>query len=147
MNAGIRIVIDGAAAELAIDDSSAAVRRQLGVLAWSVLEAVALAGTAEEGAWVATTNVRDLAAQLGVGKDRVASALGVLRAAGLVVSHTSRDASTSRFAPSRYEVRLPLTRSHEPVGTEVEPRPPRPHASRTRRRDTPPDALDLFSSP
>lgn len=148
MNTGIRIVVAGASPELSIDDASAAARRQLGVVAWSVLEAVALSGSTEDGAWVATTNARDLAAQLGVGKDRVAKALGVLRAAGLVVSHTSRDASTSRFAPSRYEVRLPLAPSHEPVGTDVAHRPPPPPAPRTRRRaTTPPEALDLFSSP
>ena len=148
MNAGIRIVGDRASTELTIDGASASARRQLGVLAWSVLEAVALAGAPEGGAWVATTNARDLAAQLGVGKDRVAAALGVLRAAGLLVSHASRDASTSRFAPSRYEVRLPLTSSREtpvPDMPAVRPHPPSP---RTRRRDTtPPDALDLFSSP
>lgn len=146
MNAGIRIVVVGdATTELVIDGASAAARHQLGVVAWSVLEAVALAGDADHGAWLATTNARDLATRLGVGKDRVAAALGVLRAAGLVISHTSRDASTSRFAPSRYEVRLPLTPSREPAQADVAPRPPAP---RTRRRDTsPPDALDLFSSP
>lgn len=148
MIAGIRIVTDGGSVELAVDAASVDARRDLGVVAWSVLELVALAGTKEGGVWVATTNARDLAGRLGVGKDRVAAALGVLRAAGLVVARTSRDASTSRFAPSRYEVRLPLTPSREPVGSEVEPRPPRPPAPRTRRRDTtPPDALDLFSSP
>jgi len=148
VNAGIRIVVDSSSTELAVDGASVAARRHLGVVAWSVLEAVALAGAPEGGAWVATTNARDLAAQLGVGKDRVAAALGVLRAAGLVVSHTSRDTSTSRFAPSRYEVRLPLTSSREPVGTDLAPRPPRPPESRTRRRDTTPaNTLDLFSSP
>ena len=148
MNGGIRIVGGGASTELAIDPASDAARRQLGVVAWSVLEVVALAGAAEDGAWVATTNARDLAARLGVGKDRVAAALGVLRAAGLVVSHTSRDASTSRFAPSRYEVRLPLTSSREPVGTDLAPRPPHAPAPRTRCGDTAPtEALDLFSSP
>ena len=78
MNAGIRIVVDGTSTELAIDGASAAARRSSVSVAWSVLEAVAMAGTAEHGAWVATTNARDLAARLGVGKDRVAAALGVL---------------------------------------------------------------------
>jgi len=147
VNIGIRIVVAGAATELAVDRASAAARRQLGVVAWSVLEAVALAGTPEEGAWVATTNTRDLAAQMGVGKDRVAAALGVLRTAGLVISHPSRDTSTSRFAPSRYEVRLPLTSSRETPGSDTPPTRPHPPSPRTRRGYTnPPDALDLFSS-
>ena len=148
MNAGIRIVVDGGSVELAVDAASVDARRDLGVVAWSVLELVALAGADEGGVWVATTNARDLAGRLGVGKDRVAAALGVLRAAGLVVAHAGRDASTSRFAASRYEVRLPLAPTRKPGGSNVAPRPPNPPAPRTSRRDTPPtEALDLFSSP
>ena len=147
MNAGIRIVVHDDTTELTLDSASVEARRNLGVVAWSVLEVVALAGSDEDGAWVATTNARDLAARLGVGKDRVAAALGVLRAAGLVVIHTSRDTSTSRFAASRYEVRIPVSRASQ-VPTPAAPLPtPEPTGRRTRRRDTtPPDALDLFSS-
>ncbi len=138
MNAGIRIVVHGDSTDLTIDGASVAARRELGVVAWSVLEVVALAGGDEDGAWVATTNVRDLAARLGIGKDRVAAALGVLRAAGLVVAHTSRDASTSRFVASRYEVRLPVSRNIEPTASGTLPhnrtQPRRP----ARRRDTAP---------
>ena len=146
MNAGIRIVVCGDSTYLMIDGASIAARRELGVVAWSVLEAVALAGASEGEAWVATTNARDLAARLGVGKDRVAAALGVLRAAGLVVAHTSRETRTSRFVASRYEVRLPVSRNTEPSASVT---PPRPEAVRrpARRRDTaPPEALDLFSA-
>ena len=148
MNAGIRIVVDGASTELTVDAASVAARRDLGVVAWSVLELVALAGTDEGGAWVATTNARDLAGRLGVGKDRVAAALGVLRAARLVVAHRGRDASTLRFAASRYEVQVPISpTSHAPTPADSS-RPPDLAGRRTRRRDTmPPDALDLFSSP
>jgi DNA-binding transcriptional ArsR family regulator len=146
VNAGIRIVVDGASTELAVDAASVAARRELGVVAWSVLEAVALTGGDEDGAWVATTNVRDLAERLGTGKDRVAAALGVLRAAGLVVAHTSRETRTSRFVASRYEVRIPVSRNIEPSASAT---PPRPQEVRrpARRRDTaPPEALDLFSA-
>lgn len=146
MSAGIRIISHGDLTELTLDPASFAARRKLGVVAWSVLEAVALAGGDEDGAWVATTNVRDLASQLGIGKDRVAAALGVLRAAGLVVANTSRETRTSRFVASRYEVRLPVSRNTEPSSSAT---PLRPEAARrpTRRRDTAsPEALDLFSA-
>ena len=146
MNAGIRIVVHGDSTELTIDPASVAARRELGVVAWSVLEVVALAGSGEGGAWVTTTNVRDLAERLGIGKDRVAAALGVLRAAGLVVAHTSRESSRSRFVASRYEVRVPVSRNIEQTPSVT---PPRPEAARRpeRRRDTaPPEALDLFSA-
>jgi len=146
VNAGIRIVVHGDSTELTIDPASVAARRELGVVAWSVLEVVALAGSGEGGAWVTTTNVRDLAERLGIGKDRVAAALGVLCAAGLVVAHTNRDPSRSRFTASRYEVRLPVSRTSEHVASAPRPQPDvarRP----TRRRDAaPPEALDLFSA-
>lgn len=147
MNAGIRIVVDGDSTDLMIDVASVAARRELGVVAWSVLEIVALAGQDEDGVWVATTNVRDLAARLGVGKDRVATALGILRTAGLVVPHASRDTSTSRFAASRYEVRLPVSRVSEATAPAGLPRQPDVARQPARRRDAaPPETLDLFSA-
>ena len=146
MNAGIRIVVCGDSTDLAIDGASNTARKALGVVAWSVLEVVALAGGDEDGAWVATTNVRDLAFRLSIGKDRVAAALGALRAAGLVVAHTSRDASTSRFSVSRYEVRLPVSHSSEPIGSASPPRPAATTRPARRREASPPDTFDLFST-
>lgn len=146
MNAGIRIVVHGDSIDLTLDRASVAARRELGVVAWSVLEVVALAGDDEDGVWVATTNVRDLAARLGIGKDRVATALGVLRAAGLMVAHTSRETTTSRFMASRYEVRLPVSRTIEPTASTP---PPQADVARrpARRLDAaPPETLDLFSA-
>ena len=145
MNAGIRIVVVGdATPELVIDGASAAARRQLGVVAWSVLEVIALAGGDEHGAWIARTNVRDLAKRLGVGKDRVAAALRVLRAAGLVVPHSSRDAGSSRFVASLYEARLPVSRTIEASAPTP---PPHPEERPARRRDAAaPEVLDLFST-
>lgn len=148
MNAGIRIIDHGDHASLEISGESVAARRDLGSAAWSVLEILALAGCDEDGVWVATTNARDLAGRLGIGKDRAAAALGVLRRAGLVVAHTSREATTSRFSASRYEVGLPVWRADDafvppqaPSRTEA----PRPRA-RTRDASTF-ETLDLFSAP
>jgi hypothetical protein len=105
VTAGLRIIVPGDTVSLEICGASVAARRELGPVAWSVLEVLALAGCDEDGTWVATTNARDLAGRLGIGKDRAAAALSVLRRAGLVAAHTSRDAATSRFAASRYEMR------------------------------------------
>jgi hypothetical protein len=60
------------------------VRRIVGVTAWCVLEEIVLDATAAEGALVAYTNVRRLAAQLGISKDTVARALQRLAGAGVV---------------------------------------------------------------
>lgn len=146
MNAEIRIVAYGDRTELVVDVASVAARRKLGVVAWSLLEVVALTGGDEGGAWVATTNVRDLAERLGIGKDRVAAALGALRAAGLVVAHTSRETRTSRFVASRYEVRLPVSRNAEPSASATPPRPEAVRRPARRRNAAPPEALDLFST-
>jgi hypothetical protein len=146
VNTGIRIVVDGARAVLEVDMDSGAARRDLGVVAWSVLETLALAGQDAAGGWVATTNARDLGRRLGIGKDRAASALAILRGAGLVAQQTSRDATTARFATSSYEIMLPIARNtdrsqHSSArSTAADPR-----LKRQPRRD---DAtLDLFSSP
>jgi hypothetical protein len=141
------IVVDGETVRLEIGTNSHAARRELGVVAWSVLEVLALVGTDVDGRWVATTNARDLASRLGIGKDRVAAALATLRSVGLVVAHTNRDARSARFAASCYEVRLAVA----PVDDtrELAPAPARADAPRTRRRvraTSPAATLDLFSS-
>jgi hypothetical protein len=117
------------------------------LVAWSVLEVLGLSGFDVEGRWVATTNARDVAARLGIGKDRAAAALSTLRDAGLVVPHRNRDAGSARFAASRYEVRLPVSRDGRyrdiarATGRSDVPRSPFVvrDASRT-------GTLDLFSS-
>ena len=147
MNPGIGIVADGETVRLEIGTDSDAARRELGAVAWSVLEVLAFAGEDVGGRWVATTNARDLASRLGIGKDRAAAALSILRQAGLVVAHTSRDAGSARFAASCYEVRLPVSRvddAREVTCVTARPDPPRtrPRARAVSRTGT----LDLFSS-
>lgn len=147
MNAGIRIVSHGDGSEhvVVIDSSSEGARRELGAVAWSVLEALALSAAHEQGVWSAVTNARDLARGLGIGKDRAAAALGVLRRAGLVVAHTNRETTTSRFAASRYEVRLPVSGIDAPRGPSSQP--VRSAPSRSRKRDpSTAETLDLFST-
>ena len=147
MNPGLRIVVRGDAAHLEVHASAEVARRELGAVTWSVLEVLALAGQVVDGRWVATTNARDIATRLGIGKNAAAAALSSLRSAGLVVAHASRDATTARFAAGSYEVRVPVSRlenTREPVGET--PRSPAPR-TRTRARDaSPSEPLDLFSS-
>ncbi len=140
-------MLHGEALTLEVDSASMAARRELSAVAWSVLEALALTGSDAGGTWVATTSARDLGSRSGIGKDRAAAALGMLRAASLVEAHTSRDAS-SRFAAGRYEVRLPVSRIDAP------PEPVRvsqgPDAGRRRARSgdgSPDEPFDLFSTP
>jgi hypothetical protein len=146
VNAGIRIVIHGDGPRLEIDEASDVARRELGAVAWSVLETLALAGTEEDGVWSATTNARDLARRLDIGKDRAAAALGVLRRAGVVVAHTTRERNTSRFTASRYEVQLPISRVDAPPDpAESVAAPARPTRSRARARDdSTAETLNLF---
>jgi hypothetical protein len=147
VNTGIRIIVHDDTVGLEIGAESTVARRDLGAVAWSVLETLALTTEDVDGQRVATTNARDLALRLNIGKDRAAAALRALRAAGLVAVHLSRDATTSRFAASSYEVRLPVVRTDDTLAAdELAPRlePPR---TRTRARDgSTPETLDLFSS-
>jgi hypothetical protein len=147
VNPGFGIVVDGETVRLEIATDSALGRRELGVVAWSVLEILALIGEDRDGQWVATTNARDLASRLGIGKDRVAAALATLRSAGLVVAHTNREARSARFAASCYEVRLPVSRVDDT--RKIAPTAARPDAPRTRprvRAASSTGTLDLFSS-
>jgi hypothetical protein len=105
-----------------------------------VLETLALAGTFDDdGRWITLTNARDLGHRLGVGKDRAAAALVTLREAGLVVAHVGRAAGSARFAPSRYEVRVPVSCTADTA----------PHAVRTdtrsRRSRSTNDTATLFN--
>ena len=79
--------------------SSRAASRELGPLAWLVLEEFALeAGT--EGTLAIETSVRALSAEFGVGKEAAATALGRLVDLGFVRCQTRRRAG--RYAGSSY---------------------------------------------
>jgi hypothetical protein len=110
VNTGLTVLLEAGRPSLRVSEESATARRDLGALAWAALETLALAGTFDEdGRWIALTNARDLGRRLGVGKDRAAAALVTLRQAGLVVAHFGRTAGSARFAPSRYELRVPVS--------------------------------------
>ena len=84
-----------------------ALRRAVGVTAWCVLEELLLDAHLEDrGALVATTNVRRLAAQLGVSKDTAARALNRLARAGVVHRVTSARGARGALPTSSYRVDL-----------------------------------------
>lgn len=81
--------------------------RAVGATAWAVLHDVALdARPAPQGRLVAATNVRRIAAHLGIGHDTAARALARLAGAGLVVRRDRRRGRSGQFVPSLYELRL-----------------------------------------
>ena len=80
--------------------------RAVGTTAWVVLLDLALDTEADaHGGLVAATNVRRIAANLGISKDTAARALARLVDAGLVVRHRRRGAG-GEFVRSRYELCL-----------------------------------------
>jgi hypothetical protein len=90
-----------------VDSRAAVTRREVGVLAWSVLEEVALAAGAEgKGAFAAAVDARSVAQKLGVGKDTAARGLARLVSVGLLRRTVGRDPS-GRFGVSRYHLELP----------------------------------------
>ena len=70
---------------LALTAEARAFRRAVGVAAWAVLEELVLEADADtSGTLVVRTNVRRLAAQLGMSKDTAARAISRLTRAGVV---------------------------------------------------------------
>ena len=91
---------------LAVTASSRALRRAVGPTAWAVLEDLALDAVPDvTGRLVATTNVRRLAANLGLSKDAAARALGRLLGCGAVVRLPAPRLAGGTFGPIAYLVR------------------------------------------
>jgi hypothetical protein len=92
---------------LALSLASREVRRQVGFLAWAVLEDVALdAHHHPDGQLVAETNVRRVAAHLGIAKDTAARALVRLAGTGLVTRDDRGRGISGSFARSCYSIQL-----------------------------------------
>lgn len=90
---------------LAVTASSRPVRRELGPTAWAVLEDLALDAVSDAtGRLVAATNVRRLAANLGVSKDAVARALRRLLACRAIVRLPATRQAGGTFGPIAYLV-------------------------------------------
>jgi len=97
--------------ELRLGPESGLMRERLGTTAWVALEALVFAAAPDRrGGIVVATSARDLAGKLGIGKDRAAAALAVLRDAGLLVAVESSAGRSGRFVAHRYEITLPVSR-------------------------------------
>lgn len=82
-------------------------RRAIGVTAWAVLEELVLDGDVNEhGALSASTNVRRLAAQVGVSKDTAARALQRLVHAGIVRREVADRGAGGTLPTSSYVIDL-----------------------------------------
>jgi DNA-binding transcriptional ArsR family regulator len=84
--------------------SSREVKRAVGLVAWAILEDIALDARLDDaGRLVSVTNVRRIAANLGVNKDTVAKHLARLRDHGFVLQEEGRrDDGTGRWEVCRY---------------------------------------------
>lgn len=84
-------------------EGSRVVKRAVGALAWAVLEEIGLdARIDERGRLVAHTNVRRIAANLGISKNTVVEHLGRLRSFGFVLRETRRHGASGRYSSSHY---------------------------------------------
>jgi DNA-binding transcriptional ArsR family regulator len=85
--------------------SSRAVKRAAGLVAWGILEDIALdARLDDHGRLVAETNVRRIAANLGLSKTTVHKHLAVLREFGFVFHEGLREAESGRYEQVRYVI-------------------------------------------
>ena len=79
----------------------------LGPIAWVAFVTLALAGHDDGGVWVSRVASRDLAERLGIGRDRAATALLVLRHHGLIIE--PRDGRRgARFTDAFCELRVTI---------------------------------------
>lgn len=127
---------------LHVGPASRQLRRALGAMAWAVLEEVVLDARPTGSDLVAQTNVRRLAASLGISKDTAARAVARLSDAGLLRRQDAHRQS-GRFMASTYVVRLGEASGITPLAGGSCPMGPRPVAADTA---VPCDA-DASSSP
>lgn len=84
-------------------EGSRVVKRAVGTLAWAILEEIGLdARIDDRGRLVAHTNVRRIAANLGISKNTVVEHLGRLRSFGFVFRESRRHGTTGRYSSSHY---------------------------------------------
>jgi hypothetical protein len=83
--------------------SSRAVKRAVGLVAWAILEDIALdAHLDDAGRLIATTNVRRIAANLAINKDTAARHLARLRDYGFVLQEEGGQSPSGQWEPCRY---------------------------------------------
>ena len=83
---------------------SSVLRRDLGPVAWVVLQELVVARAFRPPGTLVETSTRSLAASLGLARDVVARAVGRLAEAGLIERDRQRHTDTGRFASGRYRL-------------------------------------------
>lgn len=140
-DAGIVVALGSEGASLVVTAGSLPARRTLGPVAWSALEVLALQARQDAaGALVAVLGVRELAGQLGVGRDAAANALSTLRSFGVISARQQR-AGRGRFDGTRHTILLPVVAEPSPTSRTGSRR------SRPAREATRPTSLSLFDDP
>lgn len=138
-------------AELTLGASAPWVRRNVGPVAWAVLEALAEHAVVDGTTTMSYRSVRDIAADLHLANDTVARALRRLADHGLAQYRADRSA-TGRFATGHYLLTLPpevLTATTTTAPTPPNDRPTSPPSPITTRRTKPTEhqQLDLLNQP
>ena len=129
---------------LTLGPAASSMRRDVGPIAWSVLECVAAAGIERAGGTVSFTSVRGVADELGLAKDTVARALRRL-ADEQLVDYVPARAHDGRFGPSHYRLTIPPDVFLREAAARSAPAP-HPGLSRPARRSRPAQ-LSLLEAP
>ena len=129
---------------LTLGPAANTMRRDLGPIAWAVLECVAAAAVDHAGVTVSYISVRGVADELGLAKDTVARALRRL-ADEQLVAHVPARADDGRFGPSHYRLTIPpdvfIREAASPSAPALRPAPGRP------ARPSRPAQLSLLEAP
>ena len=136
---------------LTLGASAPWVRRNVGPVAWAVLEALAERAVVDGTTTMSYRSVRDLAADLNLANDTVARALRRLADHGLA-QHRSDRSTTGRFATGHYLLTLPpdvLTQTRTATPTPLTKRPTSPPTTTTTPQDqtTEHQQLELIHQP
>ena len=136
---------------LTLGASAPGVRRNVGPVAWAVLEALAEHAVVDGKTTMSYRSVRDLAADLHLANDTVARALRRLADHGLA-QHRSDRSTTGRFATGHYLLTLPPdvltpTTTHSPTSPPNRPKPPTNPTTKPRPQPTEHQQLDLLLQP
>lgn len=121
-----------------------ALRRSVGPTAWAVLADLRLdARTDDDGQLVVAASARQVAANVGIGKDAAAQALRRLITAGVLRRRPQGTDDAGRFDRCAYEI-------HSEFGHPSPPRPPKPDTALlpdTGTADTEREALPVSALP
>ena len=136
---------------LTLGASAPWVRRNVGPVAWAVLEALVEHAVIDDMTTMSYRSVRDLAADLHLANDTVARALRRLADHGLA-RHCSDRSTTGRFATGHYLLTLPPdvltpTTTDSPTSPPNRPKPPTNPTTEPRPKPAEHQQLGLLQQP